>query len=85
MKRISGKKLIKWLVQQNYTCYILLVAIISYVKNKMSLKVLLVDIEANSSILMKLEMAGMTQNKQKCLMFIVVSRVKVKNQISRIS
>ena len=51
----------------------------------MSLKVLLVDKEANSSILMKLEMAGMTQNKQKCLMFIVVSRVKVKNQISRIS
>ena len=32
---------------------------------------------------MRLEMAGMAQKKQKCLIFIVVSRVKVENQISR--
>ena len=29
-------------------------------------------------------MAGLVQNKQKCLIFIVVSRVRVQNQISRI-
>ena len=33
--------------------------------------------KANSSIRMRLEMAGMTQNKQKCLIFIVVPRVRV--------
>ena len=49
------------------------------------IKLLLVDIKANSSILMRLEMAGMAQNKQKCLIFIVVPRVRVENQISRIS
>ena len=50
-----------------------------------SLKLLLVDIKVNSSILMRLEMAGMAQNKQKCLIFIVVPQVRVENQISRIS
>ena len=49
------------------------------------IKLLLVDIKANSSILMRLEMAGMAQNKQKCLIFIVVPWVRVENQISRIS
>ena len=48
------------------------------------MKLLLVDIKANSSILMRLEMAGIAQNKQKCLIFIVVPRVRVENQISRI-
>ena len=43
---------------------------------------LLVDMKTNSSILMRLEIAGMAQNKQKRLIFIVVSRVKVENQIS---
>ena len=38
--------------------------------------------KANNSILMKLELAGMAQNKQKCLIFVVVNRVSVKNQIS---
>ena len=47
-----------------------------------SLKLLLVDVKANSSILMRLEMAGMTQNKSKCFIFIVVPRVRVENQIS---
>ena len=50
-----------------------------------SLKLLLVDIKVNSSILKRLEMAGMAQNKQKCLIFIVVPQVRVENQISRIS
>ena len=40
---------------------------------------LLFDIKANTSILMRLEMAGMVQNKQKCIIFIVVPRVKVEN------
>ena len=42
----------------------------------------LVDMKANSSILMRLEMAGMVQNKQKCLILIVVPRVRVEYQIS---
>ena len=49
--------------------------------NKLS-KLLLVDMKANSSILMRLEMAAMAQNKQKCFIFIVVPRVRVENQIS---
>ena len=40
---------------------------------------LLFDIKANTSILMRLEMAGMVQNKQKCIIFIVVLQVKVEN------
>ena len=38
---------------------------ITWSKTTKSLKLLLVDIKANSSILMRLEMAGMAQNKQK--------------------
>ena len=34
---------------------------------------------------MRLEMAGMAQNKLKCLSFTVVPQVRVENQISRIS
>ena len=83
MKRTSEKILIKWSVQLNYTCYI--VAISSKLKTDKSLKLLLVDMKANSSILMRLEMAGMAQKKQKCLIFIAVPRVGVENQISRIS
>ena len=48
-------------------------------------KTVLVDIKVNSSIPMRLEMAGIAQNKQKCLIFIVVPQVRVDNQISRIS
>ena len=82
MKRISEKKMVKWSVQQNFKCYFQL---FPKLKTNMSLKLLLVDIKANSSILMRLEMAGMAQNKQKCLIFIVVPRAGVENQISRIS
>ena len=48
-------------------------------KTNMSLKLLLVDTKVNSSILMRLEMAGMAQNKQKYLIFIVIPRVRVEN------
>ena len=82
MKRISEKKMVKWSVQQSFKCYFQL---FPKLKTNKSLKLLLVDIKANSSILMRLEMAGMAQNKQKCLIFIVVPRVRVENQISRIS
>ena len=47
-----------------------------------SSKLLLVDMKADSSVLKRLKMAGMTQNKQKCLIFIVVPPVRVKNLIS---
>ena len=49
-------------------------------KTNKLLKLLLVDLKANGRILMRLEMAGMAQNKQKCLIFVVVLRVE--NQIS---
>ena len=42
-------------------------------KTNKSLKSQLVDMKTNSSILMRLEIAGMAQNKQKHLIFIVVS------------
>ena len=54
-------------------------------KTNKSLKSQLVDMKTNSSILMRLEIAGMAQNKQKRLIFIVVSWVKVENQISWVS
>ena len=38
-------------------------------KTNKSLKLLLVDTEVNSSILMRLQMAGMAQNKQKISFF----------------
>ena len=82
MKRISEKKLIKWSVQQNYKCYFQL---FPKLKTNKLLLLLLVNSKANSGILMRLEMVGMAQNKQKCFIFIVVSRVRVENQISRIS
>ena len=48
-----------------------------------SSKLLLVDIKANSSIH---EIGnGRAQNNQKCLIFIVVPRVRVEYQIIRIS
>ena len=54
-------------------------------KTNKSLKLLLVDMKANSSILMRLEMAGMAQNNKKCLILIEVPRVRVENQISWVS
>ena len=82
MKRISEKKKIKWWVQQNYKFQFLLVP---KLKTSKLLKLILVELKANSSILMRLEMEGMAKNKQKFLIFIVVPRVRVENQISRIS
>ena len=37
--------------------------------------------KANSSILMKLEIAGMAKNKQKCHILIVIPRVRLEYQI----
>ena len=51
-------------------------------KTNKSLKLLLADMKANISILIRLEMAWMVQNKQKFLMFIVVPQVRAENQIS---
>ena len=60
MKRISEKKMIKWSLQQNYKCQFQFVPKLNAIK---LLKLQEVDIKVNSSILMKLEMAGMAQNK----------------------
>ena len=49
------------------------------VSNK-SLKLLLVDIKANTNILMIFEMAEMTQNQQKCLILNVVPQVRAEKQ-----
>ena len=59
--------------------------LVPILKSSKSLKLLLVDMKAGSSVLKRLKMAGMTQNKQKCLIFIVVPPVRVKNLISWIS
>ena len=45
-------------------------------KTSKSLKLLLIHMKANSSILMRLEMAGAAQKKQNYLIFIVVPRVR---------
>ena len=74
--------MIKWSVQQNYKCQFQLVP---KLKTNKSLKLLLVYIKANSSILNKLEMAGIAQNKQKCLIFNMVPQVRKEHQISRMS
>ena len=58
--------------------------LIPKLKTNNSLKLLLADMKANSSIPMRLEIAQMTQNKQKCLVFIVVPYFRVENQISLI-
>ena len=80
MKRISE--------QNDYmanTAKLYLVKLVLKVKISKSLKLLVVDVKENSSILVRLEMAGMAQNKQKYLIFVVVPRVRVKNQINLIS
>ena len=59
--------------------------LVPILKSSKSLKLLLVDMKAGSSVLKRLKMAGMTQNKQKCLIFIVVPPVRVKNLIGWIS
>ena len=64
------------------TVKLYMLKLVPKLKTNKSLKSLLVDMKTNSSILMRLEIGGMAQNKQKRLIFIVVSRVKVENQIS---
>ena len=64
------------------TAKLYLLKLVPKLKANKSLKLLLVDIKANSSIFMRLELVGMAQNKQKCLIFIVVTRVRVENQMS---
>ena len=60
--------------------FILTLTFVSYILAR-----IVADIKANSSILMRLKMTGIAQNKQKWLIFIVVPRIRVENQISRIS
>ena len=64
------------------TAKLYLLKLVPKLKANKSLKLLLVDKKANSSIFMRLELVGMAQNKQKCLIFIVVTRVRVENQMS---
>ena len=45
----------------------MLVQLVPKLKTNKSLKLLLVDTKANRSLLIRLEMAGMALNKQKCL------------------
>ena len=47
-----------------------------------SLNLLPVALKTNSSTLTRLEMAGIAQHKQKCLIFSVVPHFRVENQIS---
>ena len=67
------------------TAKLYMLKLVPKLKTNKSSKLLLADMKANSSILMRLEMAGIAQNKQKCFIFIVVPRVRVENQISWIS
>ena len=67
------------------TVKLYMLKLVPKLKTNKSLKSQLVDMKTNSSILMRLEIAGMAQNKQKHLIFIVVSWVKVENQISWVS
>ena len=55
------------------TMKLYMLKLVPKLKTNKSLKSQLVDMKTNSSILMRLEIAGMAQNKQKHLIFIVVS------------
>ena len=46
--------------------------VVSKLKTSKWLNILTVDMKANNSILVRLEMARIVQNKQKCLIFIMV-------------
>ena len=65
-----------------YKKRVYMLKLVPKLKTSKSLKLLLVDMKANSSMSMRLEMSGMAQNMQKCFFFIVVPRFRVKNQIS---
>ena len=51
--------------------------LVTKLKTSKSLKLLIVDMKANSSILKRLEIVRMAQNKDKCLIFFLVPRVGV--------
>ena len=53
------------------TSKLYMLKVVFKLKTSKSLKLLLVDMKANN-ILVRLEMTGIVQNKQKCLIFIVV-------------
>ena len=55
------------------TAELYMLQLVPKLKTNKSLKLLLVDMKANSSIFMRLEIAGMAQSKQKCLIFIEMS------------
>ena len=59
------------------TAELYMLQLVPKLKTNKSLKLVLVDMKANSSIFMRLEMAGMAQSKQKYLIFIVVTRISV--------
>ena len=63
------------------TAKLYMLKLVPKLKTNKLLKLLLVDMKANSSIFMTLEMAWMAQNKQKWLIFIVVLGDRVENQI----
>ena len=63
--------MIKWSAQRTL--------LVSKLKTNKSFKLIIADMKANSSILTRLEMVGIAQNKQKCLIFIVVPGVTVEN------
>ena len=55
---------------------------VSKLKTNKSLKLLLVEVKPNNNKLIRLEMVGMAQTRLKCLIYIVVPRVRAENQIS---
>ena len=65
------------------TVKLYMLKLVPILKSSKSLKLLLVDMKVDSSVLMRLKMVGMTQKKQKCLIFIGVPPVRVKNLIKR--
>ena len=79
MKRISEKKMIKWSVQENYTCYIQLVPQLKTIEITTSWY------ESKQQHTYEIGNDRHGKYKQKSLIFIVVPRVRVENKISRIS
>ena len=57
------------------TAKVYMLKLVPKMTTKKSLKFQLADMKANSSILMTLKMAGVTQNKQKSVIFIVAPQV----------
>ena len=57
------------------TAKVYMLKLVPKLKTKKSLNFLPVHMKANSSTFMRLEMTWMEQNKQKCLIFIVVPQI----------